>query len=81
MRTCCIKINKIKFKNKKRDAVLLGGPEKPESYVNPVTSPVLRDPKGLYVHKRVTRHLFCCWRLPLIKMVSDFSTPWANFVS
>lgn len=30
---------------------------------------------------RVTRHLFCCWRLPLIKMVSDFSTPWANFVS
>ena len=31
---------------------MLGGPEKPESYVNPVTSPVLRDPKGLYVHKR-----------------------------
>ena len=30
---------------------MLGGPENPNS-VTPVTSPVLRDPKRLYIHKR-----------------------------
>lgn len=31
--------------------------------------------------KRVKGHLFGYWRLPLIKIVSDLSTPWANLVS
>ena len=31
--------------------------------------------------KRVKGHLFGYWRLPLIKTISDFSTPWANLVS